>query len=88
MPRKINHDIVPHVVQEIYDDDGRLLAQICDNFVVKTKEEVDGILKELGRLWSESIHRAYRTLEEGTAPPEELERCRRVIEHYEKCKIA
>ena len=88
MPRKINHDIVPHVVQEIYDEDGRLLAQICDNFVVKTQEEVDGILKELGRLWSESIHRAYRTLAEGPAPPEELERCRRVIEHYEKSKIA
>lgn len=88
MPRKINHDIVPHVVQEFYDDEGRLIGQICDNFVVQTQEEVDGILKELGKLWSDSIHRAYRTLEEGTAPTEELERCRRVIEYYEKCKIA
>lgn len=88
MPRKITHDIVPHVVQEVYDDNGRLIGQICDNFVVKTQAEVDGILKELGRLWAESISRAYRTLAEGTAPPEELERCRRVIEHYEKSKIA
>ncbi len=79
--------VEPHVAEVIRDESGRVLGRICDNFVVKTQEEVDGILKQLGRLWAESVQRAYCTLAEGTAPPEELERCREAIALYEKSKL-
>lgn len=47
----------PHIVERFYDENGRELGWIADNFVVQTQKEVDDILKELGRIWGESCAR-------------------------------
>lgn len=43
---------VPHIVERIYDENGREIAWIADNYVVKTQEEVDEILREVSKIWS------------------------------------
>lgn len=50
-------ETVPHIVQRFYDENGREIAWIADNYVVKTQEEVDDILKQVGKLWAESCKR-------------------------------
>lgn len=53
-------DTVPHIVERFYDENGREIGWIADNFVVKTQQEVDKILEELGRIWGESCDRKAR----------------------------
>ena len=43
-------ETVPHIVKRYYDENGREIAWVADNYVVKTQEEVDEILKEVGRI--------------------------------------
>lgn len=50
----------PHIVERFYDEKGREIGWIADDFVVKTQKEVDDILKELGRIWGESCARKAR----------------------------
>ena len=45
-------ETVPHIVKRYYDENSREIAWVADNYVVKTQEEVDEILKEVGRIWS------------------------------------
>lgn len=51
---------VPHIVERYYDENGREIGWIADNFVVKTQQEVDKILEELGKIWGESCDRKAR----------------------------
>lgn len=63
MPRTTPKDIlelVPHIVKRYYDENGREIGWVADNFVVKTQEEVDEILKEIGKIWGESCARRAR----------------------------
>lgn len=53
-------ETVPHIVERFYDENGRELGWIADNFVVQTQKEVDDILKELGKIWGESCARKAR----------------------------
>ena len=53
-------ETVPHIVERFYDENGRELGWIADNFVVQTQKEVDDILKELGKIWGESCARKDR----------------------------
>ena len=50
----------PHIVERFYDENGRELGWIADNFVVQTQKEVDDILKELGKIWGDSCDRKAR----------------------------
>lgn len=47
-------ELKPHIVEHVYDENGKEIGWIADNFVVQTQKEVDDILKELGRIWGES----------------------------------
>lgn len=47
----------PHIVEYVYDKDGKVIGAIADNYCVKTKEEVDGILKRCGQIYGESLRR-------------------------------
>ena len=51
---------VPHIVERFYDENGREIGWIADNFVVKTQQEVDKILDELGKIWGDSCERKAR----------------------------
>ncbi|MGN0686803.1 MAG: hypothetical protein ACI4KA_01700 [Oscillospiraceae bacterium] len=53
-------DTEPHIVERFYDENGREIGWIADNFVVKTQQEVDNILEELGKIWGESYDRKAR----------------------------
>lgn len=50
----------PHIVERFYDENGREIGWIADNFVVKTQQEVDKILEELGKIWGDSCARKDR----------------------------
>ena len=50
----------PHIVERFYDENGREMGWIADNFVVKTQQEVDKILEELGKIWGDSCARKDR----------------------------
>ena len=50
----------PHIVERFYDENGREIGWIADNFVVKTQQEVDKILEELGKIWGDSCDRKAR----------------------------
>ena len=50
----------PHIVERFYDENGREIGWIADNFVVKTQQEVDKILEELGKIWGDSRARKDR----------------------------
>ena len=63
MARKTPNDILglePHIVQRVYDENGREIGWIADNFVVQTQQEVDRILDELGKIWGASCERKDR----------------------------
>lgn len=47
----------PHIVQIVYDKEGRRIGAIADNYVVKTKEEADEILDNIARLYGEHLRR-------------------------------
>ena len=47
----------PHIVEYVYDENGRKIGAIADNYCVKTKEEVDAILKRCGQIYGESLRR-------------------------------
>lgn len=53
-------ETVPHIVERIYDENGREIMWIADNYVVKTQEEVDEILKEVSKIWSRACARKAR----------------------------
>lgn len=53
-------NFVPHIVKRFYDEKGNEIGWIADNFVVKTQEEVDAILKEVGEIWGRSCARRAR----------------------------
>lgn len=55
--RKVIPPEEPHIVEYIFDENGRKIAAIADNYCVRTKEEVDAILKRCGEIWSESLRR-------------------------------
>ncbi len=56
----------PHIVEHIYNENGRELGWIADNFVVQTQQEVDEILDELGRIWGGAC--ARKSCETQVAP--------------------
>lgn len=47
----------PHIVEYVYDENGRKIGAIADNYCVKTKEEVEAILKRCGQIYGESLRR-------------------------------
>lgn len=47
----------PHIVEYVYDENGRKIGAIADNYCVKTKDEVDAILKRCGQIYGESLRR-------------------------------
>ena len=47
----------PHIVQVIYDKDGRRIGAIADNYVVKTKAEVNQILDNIARIYGDHLRR-------------------------------
>ena len=47
----------PHIVEYVYDENGRKIGAIADNYCVKTKEEVDAILKRCSQIYGESLRR-------------------------------
>lgn len=51
---------VPNIVERFYDENGREIGWIADNFIVQSSEEVDKILEEIGKIWGESCARKAR----------------------------
>lgn len=52
----------PHVVKKIYDENGRYLGCICDDYCKDTTpEEVQRILDRIGELWGDAIKRGAVT---------------------------
>lgn len=47
----------PHIVQTVYDEDGRRIGAVADNCTVKTKEEADELLGGIARLYGEQLRR-------------------------------
>lgn len=48
---------VPHIVRRFYDENGKEIGWIADNYVVKTQEEVDAILDAVSDIWSRACAR-------------------------------
>lgn len=46
---------VPHIVERFYNEDGRLIGWIADNYV--DERNVEGALKAAGEIWAESERR-------------------------------
>lgn len=61
-------ELKPHIVEHVYDESGKEIGWIADNFVVQTQKEVDDILKELGRIWGESCNRKAREKQLASKP--------------------
>lgn len=57
MGKKVMPPEEPHIVEYVYDENGKRIGAIADNYCVKTKEEVDAILKRCGEIWTESLRR-------------------------------
>ena len=38
-------ELKPHIVEHVYNENGKEIGWIADNFVVQTQKEVDDILK-------------------------------------------
>ena len=51
---------VPHIVKRFYDENGNEIGWIADNYVVKTQEEVDEILKGVAKIWADYCMRKAR----------------------------
>lgn len=70
--RKIEPPKMGNVVKKIYDESGRYLGCICDDYCRdKTPEEVQAILDRCGQIWGEAM---------------EMERLRKLREERESGK--
>ena len=57
MPRITPKEIIettPNIIRRIYDENSRETGFIADNFAVCTDEEIEDILKQIGKLWGNS----------------------------------
>lgn len=61
-------ELKPHIVEYVYDENGKEIGWIADNFVVQSQKEVDDILKELGRIWGEACARKAREKQLASMP--------------------
>ncbi len=61
-------ELKPHIVEYHYNEDGKEIGWIADNFVVQTQKEVDDILKELGKIWGDSCARKAREKQLASKP--------------------
>ena len=61
-------ELKPHILVYHYNEDGKEIGWIADNFVVQTQKEVDDILKELGKIWGDSCDRKAREKQLASKP--------------------
>lgn len=57
MPRTTPKEVIettPNIIRRIHDENGRETGFIADNFTVCTDEEIEDILKQIGKLWGNS----------------------------------
>ena len=47
----------PHIVQIIYDKDGRRIGAVADDCVLQTKEASDQILDNIARIFGDHLRR-------------------------------
>ncbi len=62
----------PHIVKVIYDENGRVIGKIADNYVVKTQEEVDKILYNCGVIWGNYLRRKAEEAAMQAGPAKEV----------------
>ena len=45
---------VPHIVQTCYDENGRIIGYIADNFVERDPAKIQEHLDNIARIWAEA----------------------------------